>query len=99
MDHLDPQLITTWRKRGKVITGTNRERMAAGLAPFGYDGKRINLHHLNQSPGEIIEFEATMHSEYFSMIHTNVGGKKSLIDRKVFKKWRSDYWKERAANL
>lgn len=41
--------MTAWRDKGKVIKGSNVERMATGRAPIGYDGKAVNLHHMLQT--------------------------------------------------
>ncbi|UQW71985.1 DUF6861 domain-containing protein [Pseudomonas avellanae] len=48
-DLFDPDLMTTWRERGKLVQGTNLERMASGRAPIGVDGESINLHHMIQT--------------------------------------------------
>ena len=58
----DPDLVTSWRAGGKVISGTNIERMATGRAPIGTDGKPINLHHMLQSnDSAIAELTQTFH--------------------------------------
>ncbi|MBO2946233.1 hypothetical protein JJQ72_19890 [Paenibacillus sp. F411] len=48
-DLFDPNTISSWKAKGKTVTGTNAERMASGRAPIGYDGKSINLYHLTQT--------------------------------------------------
>ena len=48
-DLFNPNEMTSWRQGGKVISGTNLERMATGRAPIGTDGKPVNLHHMTQS--------------------------------------------------
>ena len=48
-DLFDPDLVTSWREGGKVVTGTNLQRMATGRAPIGADGKSVNLHHMTQT--------------------------------------------------
>lgn len=47
----DPNLMITLTDKGKIIKGTNLEKMASGRAPIGHDGNSINLHHmtLNQN--------------------------------------------------
>jgi RHS repeat-associated protein len=42
-DLFDPNTISSWKVKGKTVTGTNIERMASGRAPIGYDGKSLNL--------------------------------------------------------
>lgn len=49
-DLFDPNLMTTWRDKGKIFRGTNIERMATGRAPVGYDGNAVNLRKLTLAP-------------------------------------------------
>jgi filamentous hemagglutinin len=44
-DLFDTNLQASWREGGKVITGSDVERMASGRAPIGVDGKSVNMHH------------------------------------------------------
>ncbi|MFS2216378.1 HNH/ENDO VII family nuclease [Telluria sp. Tellsp104] len=60
----DPDLVTSWRTSGKVIFGTNIERMATGRASIGTDGKPIHLHHMLQSnDSAIAELTQTFHQK------------------------------------
>ena len=99
-DLFDPNQVSSWKVGKKTITGTNIERMAAGHAPIGYDGKSINLHHLLQTPdGPIVEVSNSFHKNYFSIIHMNTGTSPSLIDRNEFNKWARNYWMNRALDF
>lgn len=99
-DLFDPNQVSSWKEHGKTITGTNVERMASGHAPIGYDGKPINLHHLLQTPdGPIVEVSQSFHNKYYSNIHMNTRQSESLIDRGVFKQWKSEYWMNRALDF
>ena len=99
-DLFDPYQVSSWKRKGKTITGTNIERMAAGNAPIGYDGKAINLHHLLQTPnGPIVEVTNSFHKKYYSIIHMNTGKSPSLINRSTFGNWASNYWKNRALDF
>ncbi|CEG25313.1 DNRLRE domain-containing protein [Bacillus sp. B-jedd] len=89
-DIIDPSMVDA---RGR----TNVERMKKGLAPLGPDGKSINLHHTTQrNTSSIAEVTQTFHKENSSVIHINPNTIPSGINRTEFKKWRTDYWKNRA---
>lgn len=99
-DLFDPNQVSMWKRNGKTIIGTNIERMAAGNAPIGYDGKSINLHHLLQTPdGPIVEVLNSFHKMYYNTIHINTGQNPSLINRSQFGTWTSNYWKNRALDF
>ncbi|SET16721.1 HNH/ENDO VII family nuclease [[Clostridium] polysaccharolyticum] len=99
-DLFDPAQVSSWKDRGKTVTGTNVERMAGGRAPIGYDGKSVNLHHLLQTPdGPIVEVSQSFHNKYYSTIHMNIGQSPSIINRDVFKRWKSDYWMDCALDF
>ncbi|WP_221152333.1 hemagglutinin repeat-containing protein, partial [Rhizobium binae] len=96
-DLFDPDLLTSWREGGKVITGTNIERMASGRAPIGIDGKSVNLHHITQTQsGPIAEVTQTFHQSNSSVIHINPNTIPSGIDRSAFDIWKAAYWESRA---
>ncbi|OUM07285.1 nuclease, partial [Pseudomonas syringae] len=96
-DLFDPELMTTWRERGRLVRGTNLERMASGRAPIGIDGESINLHHMIQTQnGAIAELTQTFHQKYGSVIHINPNTIPSGIDRPLFNQWKNDYWRYRA---
>jgi len=89
-DLINPKLVDG---RGR----TNLERMKKGLAPLGPDGKSINLHHMTQRHnGAIAEMTQTFHQKNSKVIHINPNSVPSGINRAVFNKWRSAYWKSRA---
>lgn len=96
-DLFDPDAISSWKVKGKTVTGTNVERMASGRAPIGYDGKSVNLHHMTQTQsGAIAEVSQTFHQTNSSVIHINPNTIPSGIDRAEFNAWKSDYWINRA---
>lgn len=77
---------------------TNRERMRAGLAPIGKDGKPVELHHLHQKDdGVIMELTHTEHRANSAELHQY--RTRSEIDRAEFNAWKQDYWKVRAQEL
>lgn len=79
---------------------TKLQRMKQGLAPVGYDGKSVNLHHIDQTnASDILEISATQHHADYSKLHTNTGQSASLINRSDFSKWRSRYWQFRAEDF
>jgi hypothetical protein len=99
-DLFDPNQVSSWKNRGKVVTGTNVERMASGRAPIGFDGKSVEVHHLIQTQsGALAEMSSTFHSRYYSTIHINTGQLPSGINRSAFDVWRSAYWANRATGF
>lgn len=92
-DLIDPSAVD---KLGR----TNLERMQAGIAPLGPDGRSINLHHLTQRPnGAIAEVTATMHQTNSRVLHINPNTIPSGIDRGAFDAWRRSYWMSRAGDF
>lgn len=52
----------------------------------------VNLHHLLQTPDDpIVEVPKSFHNKYYSTIHMNTGQRPSIIDRDVFKQWKSSW--------
>ncbi|WP_204575031.1 HNH/ENDO VII family nuclease, partial [Cronobacter sakazakii] len=99
-DLFDPNLMTTWRDKGKIIRGTNVERMATGRAPVGYDGNAVNLHHMLQTQdGPIAEMSQTFHKTNHGIIHINPNTIPSGINRAEFDAWRKQYWINRAEDF
>ncbi|WP_229445308.1 HNH/ENDO VII family nuclease [Massilia sp. Leaf139] len=99
-DAFDPNQMTSWRQGGKVVTGTNLERMATGRAPIGTDGKSVNLHHMTQAnDSPIAEMTQTFHQKNSKIIHINPNTIPSGIDRNAFDAWKSRYWTDRANNF
>lgn len=62
--------------------------MKNGLAPYGPDGKKVNLHHMLQTQdGPIAEVTATFHQVNSGVIHINSGANiVSEINRSQFDK-------------
>ena len=92
-------------KRDDIINGslvdnvgrTNKQRMQAGIAPIGSDGKSVNLHHMLQSDAAgIAEMTETFHKTNHKTVHINPNTIPSGIDRNAFKTWKRNYWKNRA---
>ncbi|MFL4470135.1 HNH/ENDO VII family nuclease [Tateyamaria armeniaca] len=95
-DLIDPDVVSTWRENGVVVSGTNLERMASGRAPIGPDGNPVNLHHLTQTQGgAIAEMSQSFHQTNYGTIHINTGGLPSGINRSQFNTWREAYWRNR----
>nr|WP_280531546.1 HNH/ENDO VII family nuclease [Aeromonas veronii] len=79
---------------------TNIQRMEKGLAPLDSNGDSINLHHmLQRQDGPLAEVTQSFHTDNRRVIHINSNETPSGIDRDVFNKWRSDYWKQRAKDF
>lgn len=80
---------------------TNKQLMENGLAPYGTDGKKINLHHMLQTQdGPIAEVTQSFHQKNTAVIHINSGSDiPSGINRAQFEKWKKDYWKTRASDF
>ncbi|MGC3894239.1 HNH/ENDO VII family nuclease, partial [Pseudomonas urmiensis] len=80
---------------------TNKQLMENGLAPYGTDGKKINLHHMLQTQdGPIAEVTQSFHQKNTAVIHINSGSDiSSGINRAQFEKWKKGYWKARASDF
>ncbi|MDR2568800.1 MAG: HNH/ENDO VII family nuclease [Oscillospiraceae bacterium] len=88
----DPHLITNGR--------SNIQRMRDGHSPIGYDGRPVNIHHIDQTnTGAVMEIQESIHRSNHSKLHSNTGQSPSLIDRPEFDLWRADYWKSRATQF
>ncbi|MCK5538960.1 MAG: HNH/ENDO VII family nuclease [Bacteroidales bacterium] len=76
----------------------NISLMLRGRAPFGDDGKRINLHHLKQQKnGSLVELTETEHNTYSKVLHRYVKSGSEITDRNGgFMSFRQKYWKSRA---
>lgn len=69
-DIFDPKAVSSWKVKGKTVTGTNVRRMASGRAPIGVDGKPVNLHHMTQTnTSGIAEMTQTFHKTNHGTIH------------------------------
>lgn len=76
---------------------TNLKRMKLGRAPKGPDGKSMNLHHLNQGDGLLVELTRSTHTKLYGDLHFRLEPGSSRINREEFGSFRSWYWKQRAA--
>ena len=74
--------------------------MLNGNVPFGFDGKRVELHHLKQQKnGTLIELTQTEHNKYSSVLHRYVKKGSNITDRNSgFASFRKKYWKSRATD-
>ena len=77
---------------------TNMDLMKEGKAPYGPDGKQINLHHIGQKPDSpLAELTDTEHKSNDGILHNKI--KESEIERTVFRSERQEYWKKRYQEL
>ena len=76
---------------------TNLERMKIGRAPKGPDGKSMNLHHLNQGDGLLVELTRSTHTKLYGDLHLRLEPGSSRINREEFDSFRTWYWKQRAS--
>ena len=73
---------------------TNLDLIREGKAPYGPDGKQINLHHIGQkADSPLAELTDTEHKTYDSVLHDKT--KDSEIDRTIFRDERQKYWQTR----
>ena len=93
-DIFDPNYIHP-KANGK----TNIDLMKDGKAPFGIDGKRIELHHLNQKePGTMVEVTNTIHKQHpHKLIEESFRNDSKL--KYQYEKFRENYWKERVKDF
>ncbi|TDR34785.1 RHS repeat-associated protein [Tahibacter aquaticus] len=83
---------------------TNVDLMAAGYAPFGLDGKQVNLHHvIGAEPGPMVELSGSTHQRLNGPLHGLIeDGRSFRNDPKkagAYERFRKKYWKERAKNF
>ena len=79
---------------------TNIKRMEQGLAPKGYDGQPVNIHHIDQTnDGPVMEISASEHQTNYGDLHENTGQSFSQINRNEFNRWGRNYWEWRADNF
>lgn len=73
---------------------TNADLIKEGKAPYGPDGKQVNLHHIGQKPDSpLAELTDTEHKTNDAILHDKT--KVSEIERPVFRKEREAYWRNR----
>ena len=83
---------------------TNLELMQSGNAPYGTDGKPIELHHiLQKESGPMVEIREMTHREYKKQLHGLRGpGESFRNDRTLLRQYnnfRKAYWKWRAQQI
>ena len=77
---------------------TNLDLIREGKAPYGPDGKLVNLHHIGQkADSPLAELTDTEHKMYDGVLHDKT--KDSEIDRTVFRDERQKYWQTRYEEL
>ena len=77
---------------------TNMDLIREGKAPYGPDGKQVNLHHVGQkSDSPLAELTDTEHKGNDSILHNKT--KASEIERTVFRDERKAYWQSRYNEL
>ncbi len=80
---------------------TNLQRMLNGNAPYGKDGKPLELHHILQiEVGPMVEIHETTHQEYKRILHGLIGNGDSFRNNKTldlqYRNFKRAYWKWRA---
>ena len=80
---------------------TNLQRMLNGNAPYGRDGKPLELHHvIQEEAGPMVEIHETTHQEYKRILHGLRGSGESFRNDKVldsqYRNFKRAYWKWRA---
>jgi hypothetical protein len=77
----------------------NIKLMLKGNAPFGFDNRRIELHHLKQQKdGNLIELTQTEHNEHSKILHRYVKNSEITDRNSNFANFRKKYWKSRASD-
>ncbi len=80
---------------------SNLQRMLRGNAPYGRDGKPLELHHiLQKEAGPMAEIHETTHQEYKKILHGLRGTGESFRNDKLldsqYRNFKRAYWKWRA---
>lgn len=82
------------------VNSQNMRLMQRGKAPIGYDGKKINLHHMTQrNSSSLAEVTSSFHTKHFKTLHIYTRNNPEKINRRAFAKYREAYWKNRYHNL
>ena len=77
----------------------NISLMIKGNSPFGFDGKRVELHHLKQQKdGNLIELTQTEHNQHSKVLHRYVTSSEIIDRNSGFANFRKKYWKNRAVD-
>lgn len=80
---------------------TNLQRMMKGNAPYGRDGKPLELHHVIQKEvGPVVEIHESTHQEYKRILHGLKGYGESFRNDKTldsqYRNFKRLYWRWRA---
>ncbi len=90
---------TVVKRRVYNCSKSNISLMLQGKAPIGFDGKRINLHHLKQQQaGNLVELSATEHNKHSKVLHRYTRTSDILDRNSGYSKFRQSWWKSRASN-
>jgi len=110
--NLEKQLLTSKRAKkikfeGRTVitrrvyncSQSNIALMLKGQAPFGFDGKKVNLHHLKQQQfGALVVLSATEHNTHSKVLHRYTKTSEILDRNSEYSKFRQKWWKSRATN-
>jgi hypothetical protein len=97
---IDKDVFDPWYTHPNANGKSNMQLMRDGNAPFGHDGKRVILHHVDQTMvGQIRVMSGTLHNQNRSTLHHNTGQLPSQIDRTQFRSYRQAFWREMARYL
>jgi hypothetical protein len=77
----------------RSVKATNEQLLSEGLAPFGADGKPMNLHHLTRrQPGVFVLVTETFHQEHTTLLHLrserHMRQPTHPVDRNIFGSWK-----------
>lgn len=96
----------SFAKLKALIAGgaNNVDLMSAGYAPFGVDGKQVNLHHvIGAEPGPMVELSGSTHQRLNGPLHGLIeDGRSFRNDPKkagAYDRFRKKYWQERAKDF
>ena len=88
---------TIVKRRVYNCSKSNIALMLKGKAPIGFDGKRVNLHHLKQQQfGALVELSATEHNQHSKVLHRYTKTSEILDRNSGYNKFRQKWWKKRA---
>ncbi len=89
---------TVVKRRVYNCSKSNIALMLQGKAPFGFDGKRVNLHHLKQQQyGALVELSETEHNQHSKVLHRYTKTSEILDRNSGYNKFRQKWWKKRAS--
>lgn len=96
----------SFAKLKALISGgaSNVDLMSAGYAPFGVDGKQVDLRHvIGAEPGPMVELAGSTHQRLNGPLHGLIeDGRSFRNDPKnagAYERFRKKYWQERAKDF